>query len=197
MRVEEFQQGSSKINNPSLMPLPRIISHIIGGSIFLGVLLLASCASRQLTEYNQGLRRVHNLTDDELRRVQFYNSNTIVLTLADEVREAPNPKRRKQKLDIRHIDQVIIEEHTRGLAVAVGGNWLDISFEEGKALRFELLPNGRFTLKDKIVLYGGQRYRVDYLDHRRSRYPVTLLVRRDLAPKTVVKHKKAKGRKLR
>jgi hypothetical protein len=111
-------------------------------SILLGSLLLTSCASRQLTEYNQGLRRVHNLTDDELRRVQFYNSNTIVLTLADEVREAPNPKRRKQKLDIRHIDQIIIEEHTRGLAVAVGGNWMDISFEEGKALHRPALPRG-------------------------------------------------------
>ena len=149
-------------------------------------------------EYNQGLRRVYNLTDDELRRVQFYNSNTIVLTLADEVREAPNTKkRRKQKLDVRHIDQVIIEEHTRGVAVGVGGNWLDISFEEGRALRFALLPNGRFAIKDKIVLYGGQRYRVDYLDHRRSRYPVTLLVQRDLKPKTVVNRQKAKGRKLR
>jgi hypothetical protein len=166
-------------------------------TLLLGSLVLFSCASRQLTEYNQGLRRVHNLTDDELRRVQFYNSNTIVLTRADEVREAPNPKRRRQKLDVRHIDRVIIEEHTRGVAVGVGGNWLDISFEEGRTLRFKLLPNGRFALQDKIVLYGGRRYRVDYLDHRRSRYPVTLLVQRDLKPKTVVKSQKAKGRKLR
>ena len=175
----------------------RLIHSSLWFVLLLGSLVLHSCASRQLMEYNQGLRRVYNLTDDELRRVQFYNSNTIVLTLADEVREPPNPKRRRQRLDVRHVDQVIIEEYTRGVAVGVGGNWLDISFEDGRSLRFALLPNGRFAIKDKIVLYGGRRYQVDYLDHRRSRYPVTLLVQRDLKPKTVVNRQTAKGRKLR
>jgi len=131
--------------------------------------LLSGCLGPRLSDFTEEARRSYQLTNDELQRIQFYNSHTIIFTAVEEVREPPPPKRRrKQPLDTRQVNRVVIKRRTRGIVVAVGSNWLDVSFEEGKWLRFTRLPSGRYTLKAAPVIYGGQRYRVECQPRRFS-----------------------------
>jgi hypothetical protein len=166
-------------------------------ALLAAVLLLSACLAPRLTDFTVDTRRIHKLTDDELQRVQFYNSNTIILTAVDEAREPPEGRRRNRKLDTRLLDRVVIEERTPGMLVAAGGTFLDVSFEEGKSLHFVKLPSGRFTLNVPVVTYGGQRYHVECVRQRNNPCPVSLMVRRDLKPVTKVQLQKVRGRRLR
>ncbi|UCD39243.1 MAG: hypothetical protein JSW54_07145 [Fidelibacterota bacterium] len=169
-------------------------TNVIRSSLPLLLLLCSACLAPKWIEFTAETRRLHKLTDDELTRIQFYNSNEIILTGVQEERQAPT--RRKQRLDTRLLDRVVIKRRTPGLAMAVGGNWIDISFEEGRSLHFTQLPSGRFKLTSTIVTYGGRRYHVECVPHRSSDCPVSLLIRRELDPKTRIQRQKVRGRKL-
>ncbi|UCH09965.1 MAG: hypothetical protein JSU61_12255 [Fidelibacterota bacterium] len=177
-----------------MIRIPRA-SHIV--LLLATLLLFSACLAPRLTDFTVDFRQMHKLTDDELRRVQFYNSHTIVLTAVDEMREPPEGRRRNRKLDTRLLDRVVIEEETPGMLVAAGGTFLDVSFEEGKALHFVRRPSGRFTLTDPIVTYDGRRYQVECVRERNKPCPVALMVRRKLKPVTKVQLQKVRGRRLR
>ncbi len=164
--------------------------------LILAVLLFSGCLARRLTEFTDQSRQTYQLTDDELKRVQFYTSHTLILTAVSEIRESPTPGwLRKPKLDTRYVDQVRIRRHTRGAVIAAGDQWLNVSFEEGTWLRFTRKPSGRYLLDTKTVTYGDKLYRVECVPRRFSKCPVSLLIRKNLKPKIRVRSQKVKGRR--
>lgn len=161
----------------------------------LAALLLSGCLARRLTEFTNQTRKTYELTDDELKRVQFYTSHTLILTAVHETRETPAPNRRgRLKLDLRYVDRVVIRRRTPGVAITVGNQWLDVSFEEGAWLRFTWRPSDRYLFDDSIVMYGGKQYHAECTPRRFSKGPASLLIRKDLMPKTRVRSQKVKGR---
>jgi len=164
--------------------------------LVLAALLLNGCLAYRLTEFTDQTRRTDKLSDEELRRLQFHTSHTVVLTAVNEVRESPTPRRlRKPKLDTRYLDQVVINRRTRGIVVAAGDRWMDVSFQEGTWLRFNRMPSGRYLLDASTVMYGNQQYRVECVPRRFSKCPVSLLIQKNIKPKTRIRSQKAKGRR--
>ncbi|UCH62683.1 MAG: hypothetical protein JSU77_12995 [Fidelibacterota bacterium] len=165
------------------------------GLLALAALLLSGCLTYRLTEFTDQIRKADQLSVDELKRVQFYTSHTLIFTAVSETRESPPPEpRRKPKLDTRYVDQVKIRRHTPGVVITAGDRWLDVSFEEGKWLRFTQKPSGRYLLDAKTVTYGGKLYRVECVPRRFSECPVSLRIRKSLKPKIKVRSQKVKGR---
>lgn len=161
----------------------------------LAALLLSGCLTYRLTEFTEETHQTFQLSADELKRMQFYTSHTLILTAVNEIRESPLPgRRRKPELDTRYVDQVVIRRHTPGVVITAGGRWLDVSFEEGTWLRFIRKPSGRYLLDANTVMYGDQQYRVECVPRRFRKCPVSLLIRKSLKPKTKVQRLKVKGR---
>lgn len=162
----------------------------------LAALLLNGCLAYRLTEFTDQTRRADQLSDEELRRLQFHTSHTLVLTAMNEVRESPTPGwLKKPRLDTRYVDQVLIRRRTRGVVVAAGDRWLDVSFHEGTWLRFNRMPSGRYLLDASTVMYGDQQYRVECVPRRFSECPVSLLIRKNLKREIRVRSQKVEGRR--
>ncbi len=172
--------------------LPTVVRLVL---LALAALLLSGCLTFRLTEFTEETRQTFQLSADELKRVQFYVSHKLVLTAVNEVRESPTPGwLRKPTLDTRYVDQVVIRRLTPGIVITVGEQWLDLSFEEGAWLRFTRKPSGRYLLDANTVMYGNQQYRAECIPRRFRKCPVSLLIRKNLKPKTKVQRLKVKGR---
>lgn len=173
--------------------LPSVVRLVL---LALAALLLSGCLAYRLIEFTEETRRTFQLSADELKRMQFYVSNTLVLTAVNEIRESTPPGwLRKPELDTRYVDQVVIRRHTRGVVIAAGDRWLDVSFEEGTWLRFTRMPSGRYLLDANTVMYGDHQYRVECVPRRFRKCPATLFIRKNLKPKTRVRSQKVKGRR--
>lgn len=163
--------------------------------LIMGVMLLSGCMAHRLTDFTDQIRRgEYQLSDEELQRIQFYTSHELILTAVDE--DTEDPARgifRRSVLDTRLIDQVVIRRHTRGVVVAAGERWLDVSFQEGDSLRFTLMPSGRYLLNASTVMYSGQQYRVECIPRRFRDCPVSLLIRKNVEPKITVRSQRARG----
>jgi hypothetical protein len=109
---------------------------------FLIAALMASsafssgCAS--LVPFTQEIRSQHNLTDDDLQHLQFYVSNEVTLRREIESRGRIISGGQLEVTSGKLVEEVVIQEHTPGVVVTVGGDALAISFEEGSALTFSL-----------------------------------------------------------
>ena len=98
--------------------------------------LLSGC--RSLVVFTHEMRAQHNLSDEDLRELQFYVSHDVTL------RRELHTKRRI--IDDGHlklhagkaIEEVLVEAHTPGVATAVDADTIVISFEEGSSLDFSL-----------------------------------------------------------
>jgi hypothetical protein len=109
----------------------------------LGVALLAllalfatGCGPR-LVPFTHELRIQNSLTDQDLKNLQFYVSHRI--TLRREIESGGSQITSSHKLLLvsgKTIEEVIVEEHTPGVAVDVAGGALAVSFETGSALLF-------------------------------------------------------------
>ena len=173
--------------------LPTVVRLVL---LALAALLLSGCLTYRLTEFTEETRQTFQLSADELKRVQFYVSHTLVLTAVNEVRESPPPGRRgKSELYTRYVDQVVIRRHTPGVVITAGDRWLDVSFQEGTWLRFTRKPSGRYLLDANTVMYDNQQYRAECVSRRFRKCPVSLLIRKNLKPKTKVQRLKVKGRR--
>jgi hypothetical protein len=99
--------------------------------------LLTGCAST-LVPFTQEMRERHGLTDDDMTQLQYYVSNDVKLrreahTVGRDISEG-NLKLREG----RTIEEVVIAEATPGVAVAIDGGSITISFEEGSELVFAI-----------------------------------------------------------
>jgi hypothetical protein len=100
-------------------------------------MLLTGCAS-SLVPFTHEIRTQHSLSDDDVHELQFYVSHEV--TLRREVRtkgrtiNGGNLKLHAGKL----VEEIVIQEHTPGVAVAVDAETVRISFEEGSFLDFSI-----------------------------------------------------------
>ncbi|MEM0995250.1 MAG: hypothetical protein AAGI49_19620, partial [Bacteroidota bacterium] len=140
--------------------------------IFVLSILLTSC-SPKLTPFTQRLYKENDWSEAELKRIQFYLSEDIVLR-----RVAESSRSRIEDGEIRVInggktEKVVIRRGTPGVFVFTPkADRFAISFESGddrylmfgpnpKASNRYLLLASEWKKRGGMVTYGGKRYRVD------------------------------------
>ena len=172
--------------------------------LLMGLLSLTSC-SKKLTYYTQDLSEQYRWSENELKRIQFYVSEDIVLYKS---KKGGRSKIEDGKIEIksnRQTDKIVIKKGTPGtLIFTPKEDRYAVSFDNsGSHLMFGPSKKnyGRFTLlakewKDKrnqgIVSYGNAEYTTD----SSSAY-AALLVDLKKARKSVVKTSTVSGRKVR
>jgi len=104
------------------------------------LLLITGCVStqakRDLIPYTQALRVQHNLSNQEVQRLQYYLSDTVLLQRQDASGGHRVVDGRLLVTDDRNLERVIIEQGVPGIATGVYESALDISFAEGSSLAF-------------------------------------------------------------
>lgn len=96
----------------------------------------AGCGST-LVSFTHETRIENNLTVEEIKNLQFYVSHRI--TLRRELESGGRQITGSHKLVVvsgKTIEEVVIEEKTPGIAVAVGPNAISVSFEQGSSMEF-------------------------------------------------------------
>jgi hypothetical protein len=131
------------------------------------VVLLSSCSPK--IPFTQSIREKHNLTAEELRRIQFYLSDPVVLRRGNSQSAKGTDEGALVIKSEKNIDQVSFKANTPGTVNEVASNSaLKISFEDGpeKLLVFSTDKNGFYSLKAMnwekegrgTINYGGQTY---------------------------------------
>jgi hypothetical protein len=138
-------------------------------SLIVLVVSFASCSPK--IQFTQAVKEQHQLTDDEMKKLQFYTSSDIVLQRNQ--RDNSGKETDDGELVITSgssLDQVIIPAGTPGIVIGLqGANAMLVRFEpgEGKHLVFgdpknrkgpyQLMPEGEKGGK-KYVTYAGKKY---------------------------------------
>lgn len=131
--------------------------------------LLGGCTT---VPYTQEMRDKYGMTPENLRKVQFYNSDEIVLERHIQRKAGkPTPGNRLELTQTDVIKKVTIPPETPGVVVGVTNDMLEISFEEGRSLFFGSSPARRkevgglycllardWTDRRGTVGYGGETY---------------------------------------
>lgn len=87
----------------------------------------------------QEIRYQHSLSDDELRGLQYYLSDDVVLRRVVESHERRVTGTHKlQLVEGKMVEQIVIEKGTPGVATAVGPDFISVSFEPDASLQFSL-----------------------------------------------------------
>lgn len=167
------------------------------------LLTLAACGPT-LTPFTERLYEQNRWTENDLKRIQFYVSNDIVLR-----RDFASTDSRIEGGTIRiiggkQVEEVVIKQGTPGVFLFSPKNdRFAISFEEGGEERYLMFgpnprANGRFVLlasdwdrREGTVTYEGRRFKVDS-DSAYSSLMVDLKRTNSIA----VKSRTASGRKV-
>jgi hypothetical protein len=99
-------------------------------------LFVAGCGG-SLVPFTHETRIENNLTVEEVKNLQFYVSHRI--TLRRELESGGRQITGSHKLLVvsgKTIEEVVIEEKTPGIAVAVGDAAISVSFEQGTSMEF-------------------------------------------------------------
>ncbi|AUX39867.1 DNA-directed RNA polymerase [Sorangium cellulosum] len=118
--------------------LARAVSSL--ALLALAALLLLGCGPR-LVPFTHELRVQHNLSDRDVKNLQFYVSHRVALRR--ELESASSQITSSHKLLLvsgKIIEEVIVEDLTPGVAVAARGGALSVSFEPGASLTFSAGP---------------------------------------------------------
>ena len=131
-------------------------------------LTLGSC--KNLVPYSDGLKTKYNLTDEQLKHVQFYMSDPIVLHR--KITSANSTQVTAGKIKVingEQVEEVIVPPGTKGVLVKDAEGKMEVSFEKGDDyyLRFGSNPNRNNAYvvlasdwqgKVGIVTYAGNKY---------------------------------------
>ena len=140
---------------------------IIIASLFM-LVLLGSC--KNLVPYTDSLKTKHNLTEEQMKHLQFYLSDPIVLQR--HVADGGSTQVLAGKVHIingEKVEEVIIPSGTPGVLVKDENGKLEVSFErdDNHYLRFGANPDryqsfvllaGEWKGKIGTVNYAGQKY---------------------------------------
>ena len=172
--------------------------------VYLGLFLFVSSCAPTLTPYTQRLHKENQWTDDELRRIQFYVSEDIVMRRQVSGGTSEIISGEIKIVDGREMEEIVIRRGTPGILVFhPKSERFGISFEEGgdeKYLVFGPNPKagGRFVLlasewkrREGEVTYDGRKYRVSSASAYSS-----LMVDLKKIRKTSVRSRTASGRKI-
>jgi len=164
---------------------------------------MISC-SKNLTYFTQNLYEENRWSEDELRRIQFYVSEDIVLYRTASGGSSSIEDGKIEIKDRQKVDEIVIKEGTPGTVVFIPEeDKYGVSFDDsGAFLVFGPGKNtrGRYTLKAKrwrenrrggIITYDGQEYYTD----SQSAY-AALMVDLRKARKSTVTKSTASGRKV-
>ncbi len=171
--------------------------------LFCSGVMLTSCVKR-LSYFTEDLYNDSRWTDNELKKIQFYVSEDIVL-VRDLGNEASVIENGEIKIrEGKRVEEVVIRAGTPGVFVfSPKVDRLAISFDEGDDNYLMFGPNdkanGRFVLLAKewrkrggVVTYGGKTYRTS----SQSAY-AALMVNIKKARKVKYSKETASGRKVR
>lgn len=165
---------------------------------FLAYAILTSgCASRSLAPFTEEAFSIYNLGKEDLEKIQFYISHTVVLTTVSETKESSISMTNRILLrDATYIDKIIIKRKTPGIITRKGLYYLEVSFEPDLSLRFGAMNNGTYALEGTTVRYGDQDYEVECVEHKARRCPPILLVRSDVKAETITQKREVPGRSI-
>ena len=137
--------------------------------IISGCLLLASCSPK--IPFTQSIRDKYKLSEEDLKRIQFYVSDAIILKRGEDLaREKGTDNGALVIKSGKNIEQVVFKRNTACVVNTVVDNTkLSVSFEDGanKFLVFgsEGDPNNYYALQAKEwnggkgkIIYGDQTY---------------------------------------
>ena len=167
---------------------------------FLGLMTLSSC-SKQLTPLSQKMVTEMDWNDDDLKRIQFYLSDNIVLRREARSGDATIREGKIRIINGRKVEEIIFEKGTPGVFVfSPNDKNVAISFERGDDRYLMFGPNPKY--KNRYVLlardwkknngkvtYDGQVY-----DTSSESAFTALMVDLEKARKSTVKSRRAKGR---
>lgn len=141
---------------------------------FFTILLTLGACSPQLTPFTERLYEQNRWSEEELKRIQFYVSNDIVLR-----RDFSSTDSRIEGGTIRvvggqQVEEVVIRDGTPGIFLfSPKSKNFAISFESGSDERFLMFgasprADGKFVLladdwsrRNGVVTYEGRKFRVD------------------------------------
>jgi len=166
--------------------------------------LLTGCAShadRELIPFTDSLRARYHLSDAEIQRLQYYLSDRLELRRAGASGDVRVAEGRLVTRSERTLERVIVERGTPGIATAVHGNRLHVSFEEGTD--FSFAPRGRgpeslYRLRAEPDPKLGQRVFLQDTTYRVSSDPLPyLLIDRETLSRQQERTRTLPGRTLR
>jgi hypothetical protein len=123
-----------------------MIKNIILSSVILLSLLISSCSN--LILFTQDIRNNLNDNNLEIEKVQYYNSDKIVLKRTLTKEETQIAKGSILLENGKYFEEIIIPKKTKGIAVRQRSKFLNIAFEIGdnKNLRFSLNEDNQYQI---------------------------------------------------
>lgn len=167
----------------------------------LAAFLLSSC--NPLSPFTQRIYDQYDWSEEDLKKVQFYVSDNIVLKRQVRDGDAKINSGKIRLVDGKKIEEVIVEKGTPGVLIYLPkGDRFAVSFDEDDKKYLMFGPNskqgGKYVLLANewkknygSVSYDGKVYRTD----SESAY-ATLMVDLRAAKKVSIKREKATGRKI-
>lgn len=179
-----------------MMNLPKL------SILFFTIFLFTSC-SKRLTPFTDNLVEQFDWSDTDLKRIQFYLSEDIVLKKARGGSRSSIEGGRIEVDGSKEIEQIVFKKGTPGVFVFTPKeDRIAISFESGKDKYLMFGPNDKYSGKYVLlakewsrhngkVTYNGQTYNTT----SESAY-ATLMVDLRKAQKTSLKKKTVKGQRI-
>lgn len=135
-------------------------------SIIFGFALLSSCSPK--IPFTQSVREKYKLTDEDLKHIQFYLSDAVVLKRGEELgREKQNENGTLVIKSGKNIEQVVFKRNTACvLNTVTDNNKFSVSFEDA-ANKFLVFgsqgdPDGYYSLK--ALEWNGGKGKINYGD---------------------------------
>jgi len=132
-----------------------MVRNIVLISIVMGSLLISSC--NNLIYFTEDIRNNLNENQLEVEKVQFYNSEKIILKRSLSKEETQIAKGTILLEDGHYFEEIIIPKRTKGIVVKKGSEYLKIAFETGDN------RNLRFVINDdKYYQISADSWKNDY-----------------------------------
>ena len=115
----------------------RVFRSLLWLSALFALVLTSTGCGRTLVPFTQEIRVQHRLSDADLKNLQFYLSHRVTLRRElDSGSRQITGNHRLLLVSGKTIEEVVIEEHTPGVAVSIDPGAMAISFEQGSSLVF-------------------------------------------------------------
>lgn len=141
--------------------------------VLFALLIVSLSSCKTLIPFTDNLRTDNGWGDEELKQIQYYNSETIILHRQLNSNETGIVSGKIKMVDGKQVEEIIIRKGTPGVISAIpDGNRLAISFEIGDdhylTFGIDQKRGGRYYLRLKdfqqnkyaLVTYHGQTYNV-------------------------------------
>ncbi len=97
--------------------------------------------------FTHELRARHNLSNDDLAQLQYYVSHDVTLRREVQTVGRDISGGTLKLLEGKTVEEVVITQHTPGVAVSIHEGTVTVSFEEGSELRFSLRTGEAMPLR--------------------------------------------------